>query len=366
MSDALLSLVRPEVLDLEPYSSARGAAALDGQRVFLDANESPWAPGDRPDDRDLNRYPEPQPRVLVEGLAEIHGVPAERILLGRGVDEGIDLLLRAFCRPGRDGILVCPPTYGMYAISAAIQGARVVEVPYGRTATGFALDGGAVEAAARAGADPVKLVFLCSPNNPTGQAIAVDEVLGLCEALTDRALVVLDEAYAEFSAVPSLVGRAGGEVPNLVVLRTLSKAWGLAGARLGATFAAPVVIDVLRRIAAPYPLCLPAVRAAAPHVTPAGWGRVKQRVARLVAERHGLAAALAEITDVREVFPSDANFLLVRVEDPGAFVERCAGAGILVRDRSREHGLDGCVRVSVGAPEENARLLAALERGDPA
>lgn len=367
MSAGVTHLARPEVLRLVPYASARAAVALDGSgiapdglpepRVFLDANESPWSPDDSdPLLAGIHRYPEPQPRALLRTVAEICGVDADSVLLGRGVDEGIDLLARTFCRPGLDRVLVCPPTYGMYAVAAGIQGAPLVEVPYLRRGARFVLDADGVQAAS---AEGVKLVFLCSPDNPTGQSIEAEVVDRLARSLAGRALLVLDEAYVEFSTRGGLTGRVR-EHENLVVLRTFSKAWGLAGARLGAVVAPPGTIELLKRVVAPYPLALPVVRAAERALDEAGRARVRERVAVLRRERDLLAERLATAPGVLEVFPSDANFLLVRVADAAGFVRRCREQGIVVRDRSGEHGLAGCVRISVGTAEENRSLLEAL------
>ncbi len=235
-------LARPDVLALEPYSSARSAGPR--AEVALDANESPWPPLDDPELAGLERYPEPQPRVLVERLAELYGVSPPNLMVGRGSDDGIDALVRAFCAAGADAVLTCEPTYGVYGVAAAIQGAAQVRVPL--RGERFELDPPSVVAAWRPG---VKLVFLCSPNNPTGTSLAPEAVTSVCAALCDRALVVLDEAYVEVSETPSLVPELE-RYPNLVVLRTLSKAWALAGARIGSVVAAPDVVELLQRVRA--------------------------------------------------------------------------------------------------------------------
>ena len=244
-ADPVLSLLRPEILALSPYSSARKESS--GGRIWLDANENPLTPSTgKPL---LNRYPEPQPADLIARLAAYYAVAENNILVTRGSDEGIDLLLRAFCRAGQDAILITPPTYGMYAVSAAIQNARVVAVPL-LADKNFALNPEAVLAAIT---PSVKLVFLCSPNNPTGALLARRDVLQLVQELLSKAIVVVDEAYLEFAGTPSLTQELAGN-PNLVVLRTLSKAFGLAGIRCGVTIASPTLISVLQKIIAPYPL----------------------------------------------------------------------------------------------------------------
>ncbi len=229
---SVLDLARPELLVLKPYSSARMEAGKAA--VMLNANESPYAPfaGDA---LALNRYPDPQPAALLDQLGRAYGLDAGQIFVGRGSDEAIDLLVRAFCRAGRDAVLISPPTFGMYAVAAGVQDAAVVAVPL-QSERDFALDVDGVLNAARV--YPVKLVFVCTPNNPTGGSVPIGQITGLATALAGRALVVVDEAYAEFADTPSVTSLLD-QHPNLVVLRTLSKAYGLAGARLGVLIAAP-------------------------------------------------------------------------------------------------------------------------------
>jgi histidinol-phosphate/aromatic aminotransferase/cobyric acid decarboxylase-like protein len=240
--DSVLKLVRPDILALTAYSSARKESK--GGRVWLDANENPQTPSAAKPL--LNRYPEPQPADLVAQLATLYGVTPAQVLVTRGSDEGIDLLLRTFCRAGQDAILITPPTYGMYVVAAGIQGARTVTVPLIREKN-FALDAAAV---LQAVTPAVKLVFLCSPNNPTGGLLDRTAVMSLVKSLAARAVVVVDEAYVDFSGQPSLAAEIPAN-PNLVVLRTLSKAYGLAGARVGTTLADPAVIAVLQKVIAP-------------------------------------------------------------------------------------------------------------------
>lgn len=347
---SVLDLARPEIRALQPYSSARMEAS--GGQVLLNANESPWPPsGDT--GLSLHRYPEPQPQALLQRLAALYGVAPERLLLGRGSDEAIDLLVRAFCRAGEDAVAVCPPTFGMYAVCARVQGAAVVEVPLNEA---FAVD---VETLLAALTPAVKLVFLCSPNNPTGGLVPLATVERLLAALRGRALLVVDEAYLEFADAPS----ASTLLPrfdNLAVLRTLSKAWALAGARIGALLAAPEVVALLRRIMPPYPLPTPCVAAALAALDGQGVALAHARVALLRSERERLAQRLQWMAGVRTVLPSQANFLAVRFEDAGDVYCRLLQAGIVVRDVGRQRGLAGCLRIGIGTPAENERLLAAL------
>lgn len=350
---AVLKLVRPEILALTPYSSARSEAqdVAAGRKTWLDANENPLTP--HADAPRLNRYPEPQPAALVARLASLYGVTPERVLVTRGSDEGIDLLLRAFCRAGQDAILTTPPTYGMYAVSAAIQGARVVTVPLDR-ARDFALD---ADALLRTITPEVKLVFLCSPNNPTGRALDRDAILKVVSFLARLAVVVVDEAYAEFATTPSLAADLAAH-PNLVVLRTLSKAYGLAGARVGVTLACPELIAVLRKIIAPYPVPVPVLRAALEALTGDAIASARRSAQQLVAERRRVAAALAALPVVQHVWPSDANFLLVEVTDAARVMAAGRAAGVIWRDRSKD--VPNTVRLTIGTADENNLTLEVL------
>lgn len=342
------ALIRPEIQALEGYSSARMEA--QGGDVLLNANESPW-PGSG--DANWNRYPDPQPRALVERLALLYGVAAERVLVTRGSDEGIDLLTRTFCAAGRGAIIENPPCFGMYRVSAAIQGCEVIQVPL---AADWSLDRRGIAAAWRPGAH---LVYVCSPNNPTGNATDPNTVAELAEAMAGRAVVVVDEAYQEFSAKPSCIGLVD-RFDNLVVLRTLSKAYGLAGIRCGGLVARAAVIATLRRVMAPYPIPAPSVAAALDALDESRGETQRRRVAGIVASRASLAGALTQCAGVREVWALDANFVLARVDDASAWVARCADAGVLIRDVSRYPSLEDCVRITVGSPPENSRLLEVV------
>lgn len=347
---SILNLARPELLALPGYSSARMEAGNEG--ILLNANESPW-----PQDvaAPLNRYPDPQPPRLRKCLAELYEIDAQRLLIGRGSDEMIDLLVRAFCRAGRDGIVVQPPTFGMYAVCAAVQGAAVRCVPLRRDG-GFQPNFDEMLTAVDAS---VKLVFVCAPNNPTGGLPPRDAILTLVDALRGRALVIVDEAYIEFADAPSLADQAG-QRENLVVLRTLSKAHALAGARVGCLIAAAEIVELLGKIMPPYPLPTACVDAAEAALSPASLLRTRQRIAMIRAERETLRKSLLELHDVREVLPSQANFLAVRFDDAGARYRQLRRRGIVVRDVRRYEGLQDALRISIGSPQENAALLAAL------
>ena len=348
---SILLRARAEIRELQPYSSARMEAS--GGSVMLNANESPWA------GVGLNRYPDPQPAALLERLAKLYGVMPEQLLVGRGSDEAIDLLVRAFCEARADAIVVCPPTFAMYGVCARIQGADVIEAPLNAQ---FELDADAVLAAA---APNVKLVFLCTPNNPTGGLVPLPTIERIAVALAQRAVVVVDEAYIEFAEAPSaatLLARHG----NLAVLRTLSKAYALASARVGALLAAAGIVELLRRIQAPYPLPAPSVAAALAALEPAAQPQVVAAVARTIGAREQMRRDLRRLDGVHQVLPSRANFLCARFENCADVFRHLLRRGVVVRDVSRYAGLAGHLRISIGTPEENRRLLEALRAHEAA
>jgi histidinol-phosphate aminotransferase len=346
---SILALARPEIVALKAYSHASWDPAFDR----LHANELPWRAETDHSVAGLNRYPEPHPHVLAERLAELYGVRAEQLLPGRGSDESIDLLVRGFCRAGVDNVIICPPTFGMYAVAARIQGAEVREVPL-RAEQGYALDAAAVLTACDA---QTRIVFLCSPNNPTGNALEPAAVEKLLSALTGRALVVVDEAYIEFSGDASLTS-ALASYPHLVVLRTLSKAFGLAGARVGSLIAAPEIVALLSKVIPPYSIPQLTIEAVLGVLTPPQIAIQRERVAQVRAERERLREALAKARRVRRVWPSVANFLLVDVDDAEAVLRAARDARLLIRDMRSvsPHSL----RISVGTPEQNDRLIRSL------
>ena len=347
-----LHLARPDLLHFVTYSSARKESAPSA--VMLNANELPWAPYAGGDG--LNRYPDPQPSALLARLAQIYGVTPEQLLVGRGSDEAIDLLIRGFCRARQDAIVISPPTFGMYRVCAQLQGAEVVEVPL-QACDGFALRPQALIDAALARS--AKLVFICSPNNPTGQLASREAILAVADALDERALVIVDEAYVEFADQPSLSEAMPGR-SNLLVLRTLSKAFGLAGARIGSLIGSPAIIAFLRGLMAPYPLSAPSVAAALEALSDTRTEAFSGHLAQIKAERKELAERLQAHPEVIRVWPSDANFLCVQWRDACAVAAHLAARGIIVRDLSRYPGLSQCLRLSIGTSAENAAVLAAL------
>lgn len=337
-------LVRKGILELQPYASARDEYVSDGGRmVFLDANENPFGNG-------LNRYPDPQQRALKQCLASRKGVETSSILLGNGSDEVLDLLFRAFCEPGVDNVITLPPTYGMYKVLAAINNVENREV---QLLENFQPDVEGILARADAGS---KLLFLCSPNNPTANSFRREAVLPLCDAFPG--LVVIDEAYIDFSREPGWLQELTAR-PNLVITQTLSKAFGMAGIRLGICYASEGIIRILNRIKPPYNVNELSQRQAMRALEDSE--SVRHRVAQLLEERATMEAELKEIPFVVRIFPSDANFLLVRVDDAGRRYAELLDRGIVVRNRSGQPLCENCLRITVGSPEENQQLISALK-----
>jgi len=347
---SILWRVRPDLAAFRAYVSAR-SSGLDAP-IRLNANESPWAGNGASDG--WNRYPDPQPPALRERLAALYGVCANQLWIGRGSDEAIDLLLRAFCRAGRDNIVTLAPTFGMYRVGAQLQGAGYRELALDAR-TDFALD--PEDLLALTDAD-TKLVIVCSPNNPTG-TLYHDTLEFLAERLRGRALLVVDEAYIEFAGVTGAAALLARH-DNLVVLRTLSKAHALAGARVGALIAPEDIAAFIARISAPYPLPAPCIELALSALDADALHVAKARVATLVAERTRVERAIGSLPGVLYVWPSSANFLLARFDDAHAALEQALSAGIIVRDVSGQTSLDHCLRITIGAREENDALLEAL------
>jgi histidinol-phosphate aminotransferase len=364
-------LARPEIRALRAYEHAVWEPGL----VRLHANELPWRAHADISAAGLNCYPEPHPHELTAALAQFYGVPSDMLLAGRGSDEAIDLLIRSYCRAGSDAVLICPPTFGMYGVAARIQGAAVRQVPLLRAAD-WRLDLAGLRSALQiapaaaaasdddagagdSGTGTIKLVFLCSPNNPTGNRLDSAATLELVQALQGRALVVVDEAYVEFAAAPSLTALVGAH-PGLVVLRTLSKAHGLAGVRCGVAIAHPEVIALLRKVIQPYAIAQPSIEAIFRALQPDALALTRTRIDTVRTERARVSAALQGTRGVRRVWDSDANFLLVEFDDAGAAIARAHAAGLLLRDLRGVPQLGEAVRISIGSHEHNERLLACL------
>jgi len=340
------SLVRPNLRDMKPYSSARDEFQGEAQ-VMLDANENSLGSAG-PDQ--FNRYPDPLQRAVKQELAQLKAVRPEQIFLGNGSDEAIDLLVRLTCVPGHDSLLILPPTYGMYEVAANLNDVRVERL---QLTPDFQLS---PEIVADVLASDAKIVWLCSPNNPTGNLLHAGYMEEILRGF--RGLVVVDEAYADFAAAPSWTTRLA-EFPNLVVLQTFSKAWGLAGLRLGMAFASPEIIGYLNKIKPPYNVSEATQRFALQALRDAD--RFEALRQQLLVGRDWLAERLPALPIVAEVFPSDANFLLVRFHpDATAVYDFLVARGIIVRNRTTQPGCAGTLRLTVGTPAENELLLQAL------
>lgn len=338
----LNKLVRANVKKLKPYSSARdefqGSAS-----VYLDANENPYSNG-------YNRYPDPHQVALKQKIARIKGVSSDQLFLGNGSDEPIDLLIRAFCEPGTDHVIIPQPTYGMYTVSAEINSVFIKTLPLTEA---FDLD-----------ADNLlnncdrntKLIFLCSPNNPSGNLLDKRKIIQVLSGF--EGIVIVDEAYIDFTNQPGFLPLLK-DYPNLVVLQTLSKAWGLAAIRLGMCFASPEIIAVLNKIKPPYNISILTQQVALHELQFVD--RKNKWVAEIMAQRTFLQEELSAISSIKNIYPSDANFLLVKIDRARAVYQQLVQRGIIVRDRSQVMLCDDCLRITVGTPEENKVLVQALK-----
>jgi histidinol-phosphate aminotransferase len=347
----VLSLARPEIVTLKPYAHASWLPAL----TRMHANEAPWRPPGDKTTAGLNRYPEPQPHALIERLAALYGVPPAQVLCARGADEAIDVLSRVYLRAGTDSILQFGPTFGMYQVAARIQGADVLELPLSR-AEGWRIDPERLLAAWR---PTVKLVYLCSPNNPTANLLPESALEAICTALDGKAIVVIDEAYIEWSGCASLA-RWLGRFQTLAILRTLSKAHALAGARIGALLASCELVQLARRVIPPYALAQSTIEAAMLALAPDELAVSQQRMDALLAEKDYLRRGLERSALVEKVWPSDTNFLMIDCLDASRFMDKSIAGGTIVRDLRAHPLLPSSLRVSVGTRAQNDALLNSV------
>lgn len=333
-------LVRSNIAELCPYSTARDdyKGALG---IFLDANESPYNSG-------YNRYPDPHQNRLKEKIGAIKGMDRKNIFIGNGSDEAIDIVFRVFCNPGKDNVVAIAPSYGMYAVAADINDVKVRTV---QLREDFSLP---TEELLAACDENTKAIFLCSPNNPSGNAFSEEELLNIVDSF--KGIVVVDEAYIDFSSTASLRTRVNDK-PNLIVLQTMSKAWGMAGLRLGLAFADEYVIALMSFVKYPYNIN----QAAQEIVFNLLDSDIDSKVEQLVSERKRVEEELKSMDCVKKVYPSDANFLLVKFDDADSMYEHLLDDGIIVRNRARVVGCEGCLRITIGLPEENDSLLSSLK-----
>jgi len=335
--NSIEKIVRPNILALQAYSSAR-EEFTGSEGIFLDANENPFG--------ELNRYPDPLQKELKQRLSVIKGVPPQNIFTGNGSDEAIDLCFRIFCEPGKDKALTFTPTYGMYEVSAAINNTQLIKVPLNND---FQIDKNKALLALED--ESIKLVFICSPNNPTGNCLDAAEFI----IQNFKGIVIVDEAYADFCST-TLVNKLQ-EYPNLIVLQTLSKAWGLAAARVGIAYASPFIISLFNKVKPPYNISKLNYTAAIKALENAD--NYEEQKKLLLEERQKLSESMSQILIVRKVYPSQANFLLVEVNDANSVYQNLIQQGIIIRNRNKE--VKNCIRISIGTPQENKALLTALQ-----
>lgn len=334
--------VRRNIAEMKPYSSARDEYKGEAE-VFLDANENPYP-------SPYNRYPDPLQWKVKEKLSLIKNVSPEQIFLGNGSDEAIDLLIRAFCEPNRDSIITTDPTYGMYAVCADLNAVSLIKVPL---TDNYELDADAMITSIQ---ENTKLIFLCSPNNPTGNVLNEEKILRILN--TFRGIVVIDEAYIDFTQHASYTEKLGS-YPNLVVMQTFSKAWGLAGLRLGMAFASKAIIDILNKIKYPYNVNIMTQELALDAMV-----NIQQKnsaVSEILKQRTVLSDSLSKLRITEKIYPSDANFLLAKVKDAPGIYRYLMDRKIIVRDRSKVLLCKDCLRITIGTPKENERLIAALK-----
>jgi histidinol-phosphate aminotransferase len=339
-------LVRQNIKQLMPYSSARDEFSGEA-KVFLDANENSLG---SPLTKWYNRYPDPHQRAIKEKLSRIKGIGAEHIFLGNGSDECIDLLFRSFCEPGKDNVIICPPTYGMYEVSANINDVAIRKAPL---LADFQLDLVHLETLVDAN---TKLIWLCSPNNPTGNALNREDLEMVLNNF--NGIVVIDEAYINFSRQKTFIQELA-DYPNLVVLQTLSKAWGLAGLRLGMAFASAGIVEILDKVKPPYN-----INQATQELVLKGLeevGQVNDMIRILVDMREAMAEVFRSMPTVEKVYPSDANFLLVKIKEARKIYEFLLSQGIVLRDRSNVMLCEDCLRVTIGTEKENTMLVEAMQ-----
>lgn len=340
-SKTIESLVRANIAALQPYSTARDE--YEGELgVFLDANESPFNNG-------YNRYPDPHQKMLKERLSEIKGVPSRNIFIGNGSDEAIDLVFRVFCEPRKDNVVAITPSYGMYKVAAAMNDVELREVPLREN---FELPTDELLAATD---EHTKAIFLCSPNNPTGNSFPREEMLRLVDEF--EGLVVVDEAYIDFAEAESLKSEIFNR-PNLIILQTLSKAWAMAGLRLGLALADERIVGLFSRVKYPYNINI----AAQQIVMQLLMYPIDEDLAEIKSQRAEVAEELAKLPFVKHIYPSDANFLLVKVDDADAVYEHLIADKIIVRNRNRVKGCEGCLRITIGLSGENVKLIESLKR----
>ena len=359
MDEAVKHLIRDHFRNMDGYVSAGMESDKKAEKIFMNANENPFA---LPGLDGCNYYPEPQPTALVHALAALYGVSQDQLIVTRGADESIVLITKLFCEPHKDAILICPPTFGMYAVNADSTPAEIVKVPLIARENSYQLDTERVIDTVLKSDGKIKLVYLCSPNNPTGESIPKDTIIHVCDALKGNAMVVLDEAYAEFSEQGSLAP-ALNDHTNLLILRTLSKAYALAGVRIGATLSGDT--DLMQLIKAKlldaYPIPGPCIAAAMTALSPENLALAKENIATLLNERDRIKAHLEASELVETIYHTNANFIFFKMPQAHEFWQYCLDHNFILRDFSKRKGTEHCLRVSPSLPEANDKFLALFD-----
>ena len=360
MNEAIFKHIRGHYKTMDGYSSAGMEAGKDAQKIYLNANENPY---ELPGLEGLNRYPEPQPPALLEAYAQCYGVDAGQIAMTRGADEALAVLTKVFCEPHTDQVLINPPTFGMYAVDAHAMPSGVINVPLIKNNGSFTLDRDNIIKRATDPDNHIKLVFVCSPNNPTGTSFSHEIISEICEALEGHAIVILDETYAEFSEAGSMVDDLGS-TPNLIILRTLSKSYAFAGMRMGCMLCGDEeFISLIRtKVLDAYPLPRMSIEAAFHVLSPETTSIAQDNIKKILAERERVKLELEKSDKITYVYTSDANFLLIEMPKAKGFCDYLAEHNVIIRDFSSKAETQGCLRLSIGTPEENNTVLELLKK----
>ncbi len=360
MNKAIEPLIREHFLTMQGYSSAGMEAGKDETKIYLNANENPYS---LPGLEGLNRYPEPQPPALLEAYAQNYGVENDQIVMTRGADEALSLLTHVFCEPHKDQILINAPTFGMYAVNAHMMPSGVVDMPLIKENGTFRLDHEEIIKRATDKDQNIKIIYLCSPNNPTGNSFPHDTIADICDAVEGHAVVVLDETYAEFSKQGSMTDDLESTA-NLIILRTLSKSFAFAGMRMGSLLCADTdFINLIKTKALDaYPLPRMSIEAAFHVLSPEIKEIALENIQKLLAERDKMDGILKASDKIKHVYPSDANFILFEMEKAEEFHAFCAENNVIIRNFASKKGTENCLRLSIGTPEENKRVLELLDK----
>ncbi|MGH1404322.1 MAG: histidinol-phosphate transaminase [Alphaproteobacteria bacterium] len=360
MNDAIFRHIREHFKTMEGYTSAGMENGKSADKIYLNANENPY---ELPGLEGLNRYPEPQPLPLLEAYAQNYGVENTQVAMTRGADEALVALTNTFCEPHKDKVLINPPTFGMYAVDALSMPSDVISAPLVKQNGTFALNKDEIIKQASAPDQNVKLVFLCSPNNPTGDSVSHDDIAEICDALEGHAVVILDETYAEFSEQGSMVEDLES-TPNLIILRTLSKSYSFAGMRMGCILCADTdFISLIKtKILDAYPLPRLSIEAAFHVLSPDVKEIAQDNIKKILEERRRMEQELPKCSAIKTVYPSDANFLLIEMNDAKAFCDFAAQNNVIIRDFSSKADTKNCLRLSIGTVEENNMVLELLKQ----